>query len=51
MVSFDGPTTVKRFFGVQHYVEDSLGLRVGLVTKKSLSEKRRRYFEDIAIDV
>ena len=51
MVSFDGPTSSKRFFGVQHYIEDLLGLRVGLVTKRSLSEERRRYFEEIAIDV
>ena len=51
MVSFDGPTTVKRFFGVQFYIEDRLGLRVGLVTRKALSGERRRYFEEIAIDV
>lgn len=51
MITFNGPTSSKRFFGVQHYIEDLLGLRVGLVTKRSLSEERRRYFEEIAIDV
>ena len=51
MVSFDSPTTVKNLYGVQHYIEDLMGLRVGVVTKRSLSEERRRYFEEIAIDV
>lgn len=51
MVTFDSPTTVKNLFGVQHYIEDLMGLKVGVVTKRSLNEERRRYFEDIAIDV
>lgn len=51
MITFDSPTTVKNLFGVQHYIEDLMGLKVGVVTKKSLSEYRRRYFEEIAIDV
>ena len=51
MVTFDGPTTVKRFLGVQHYVEDRMGIKVGVITKRSLSEERQRLFEEIAIDV
>lgn len=51
VVSFDGPTSSKRFFGVQHYIEDRLWVKVGVMTKRSLSEERRRLFEEIAIDV
>jgi len=51
MVTFDRPTTVKNLYGVQHYIEDMMGIKVGVVTKRSLSEERRRYFEEIAIDI
>ena len=51
MVTFDRPTTVKNLYGVQHYIEDLMGLKVGVVTKSSLSDERRRIFEEIAIDV
>ena len=51
MVTFGSPTTVKNLYGVQHYIEDLTGLKVGLVTKGSLSDERRRYFEEIAFDV
>lgn len=51
MVTFDSPTTVKNLYGLQHYVEDLMGLKVGVVTKRSLSDERRRIFEELAIDV
>lgn len=51
MVTFDSPTTVRNLYGVQHYIEDMMGLKVGVVTKGSLSAERRSYFEEIAIDV
>jgi len=51
MVTFDSPTTIKNLYGVQHYIEDVMGLKVGVVTKGSLSAERRRYFEEIAIEV
>ena len=51
MVTFDSPTTFKNLLGVQHYIEDRMGIRVGVITKRSLSEERRLLFEGIAIDV
>lgn len=36
LVSFDGPATSKRYFGVQFYLEDVLGCPVDLVTDKAL---------------
>ncbi len=36
LVSFDGPATSKRYFGVQFYLEDLLGCPVDLVTDKAL---------------
>lgn len=39
LVSFDGPTTSERYFGVQFYLEATLGRPVGLVTDKALRPK------------
>ena len=36
LVSFDGPATSSRYFGVQFFLEDLLGRRVDLVTDKAL---------------
>src|SRR5574337_928636 len=36
LVTFDGPATSKRYFGVQFFLEDLLGRRVDLVTDKAL---------------
>lgn len=36
LVSFDGPATSHRYFGVQFYLEDLLGCAVDLVTEKAL---------------
>ena len=36
LVSFEGPATSRRYFGVQFYLEDLLGKPVDLVTRKAL---------------
>ena len=51
LVSFDGPATSKRYFGVQFYLEDQLGRPVDLVTKKSLRPELRPFIEKEAINV
>lgn len=51
LVSFDGPATSERYFGVQFYLEDLLGRPVDLVTDKALRAKLRPYIEREAIRV
>ena len=51
LVSFDGPATSERYFGVQFYLEDQLGNDVDLVTEKSLRAELRPHIEQEAIDV
>lgn len=51
LVSFDGPATSKRYFGVQFYLEDLLGCPVDLVTDKALRPELRPYIEREAIHV
>ncbi|MEX1032791.1 MAG: nucleotidyltransferase family protein [Cellvibrionaceae bacterium] len=51
LVSFDGPATSKRFFGVQFYLEDLLSCPVDLVTDKALRPELRPYIEKEAIRV
>lgn len=51
LVSFDGPATSKRYFGVQFYLEDLLGCPVDLVTDKALRQELRPYVEKDAIHV
>lgn len=51
LVSFDGPATSKRYFGVQFYLEDLLGRPVDLVTDKALRPELRPYVEKEAIHV
>ncbi len=51
LVSFDGPATSKRYFGVQFYLEDLLGSPVDLVTDKALRSELRPYVEASAIHV
>ena len=51
LVSFDGPATSKRYFGVQFYLEDLLGRPVDLVTDKALRPELRPYIEREAIHV
>lgn len=51
LVSFDGPATSQRYFGVQFYLEDLLGCSVDLVTDKALRADLRPYIERELIDV
>ena len=51
LVSFDGPATSKRYFGVQFYLEDLLGYPVDLVTEKALRPELRPYIEKEAVHV
>lgn len=51
LVSFDGPATSERYFGVQFYLEDLLGRPVDLVTEKGLRSELRPYIEREALRV
>ncbi len=51
LVAFDGPATSKKYFGVQFYLEDLLGVSVDLVTEKALRPELRPYIESEAIYV
>ena len=51
LVSFDGPATSSRYFGVQFFLEDLLGRRVDLVTDMALRPELRPYVEREAVHV
>jgi len=51
LVSFNGPATSDRYFGVQFYLEDLLGCPVDLVTEKALRPELRPYIEREAVHV
>lgn len=51
LVTFDGPATSARYFGVQFYLEDLLGRSVDLVTRKALRAELRPVIEREAIHV
>lgn len=51
LVTFDGPATSKRYFGVQFYLEDLLGRDVDLVTDDALRARLRPYVERDAVHV
>lgn len=51
LVSFDGPATSARYYGVQFLLEDSLGCRVDLVTDKAQRPELRPFIEQEAIHV
>ncbi len=51
VVSFDGPATSKKYFGVQFYLEDELGHPVDLVTEKAMRPELRSFIEREAINV
>lgn len=51
LVSFEGPTTSKQYFGVQFYLEELIGSRIDLVTDKALRPELRPYVENEAIYV
>jgi predicted nucleotidyltransferase len=51
LVSFDGPATSERYFGVQFFLEDLLGRPVDLVTDKALRPELRPFVEREAVHV
>ena len=51
LVSFDGPASSARYFGVQFYLEDVLGCPVDLVTDKALRPELRPFVERDAVHV
>ncbi len=51
LVSFDGPATSERYFGVQFFLEDLLGCPVDLVTDKALRPELRPFIEKDAVHV
>jgi predicted nucleotidyltransferase len=51
LVTFDGPATSERYFGVQFYLEDLLGCPVDLVTDKALRPELRPFIEKEAVYV
>ena len=51
LVSFDGPATSKRYFGVQFYLEDLFGCPVDLVTEKALRAELRPYIDQERVNV
>ncbi len=51
LVTFDGPATSSRYFGLQFYLEDMFSAPVDLVTNKALRHELRPYVEQEAIHV
>ncbi len=51
LVSFDGPATSEKYFGVQFYLEDALGHPVDLVTEKAMRAELRPFIEREAVNV
>lgn len=51
LVSFNGPATSERYFGVQFFLEDLLGRPVDLVTEKALRHELRPFIEKDAVRV
>lgn len=51
LVTFDGPATSSRYFGLQFYLEDLLGRPVDLVTDKALRDRLRPYVERDAVAI
>jgi len=51
LVSFDGPATSQRYFGVQFHLEDALGCSVDLVTENALRPELRPFIEQEAVSV
>lgn len=51
LVSFNGPATSERYFGVQFFLEDLLGRPIDLVTNKALRPELRPLIEMEAVHV
>jgi predicted nucleotidyltransferase len=51
LVEFDGPPGFGRFMDLKFFLEDLLGRRVDLVTRKALKPRLRTHVEEEAVDV
>lgn len=51
LVSFNGPATSERYFGVLFFLEDLLGQPIDLVTDKALRPELRPFIEKEAVHV
>ena len=51
LVSFDGPATSERYFGVLFFLEDLFGRPVDLVTDRALRPELRPFVEREAVHV
>ena len=51
VVSFDGPATSDKYFGVQFYLEDHLKSPIDLVTEKAIRPELRPFIEKEAVNV
>ncbi len=51
LVSFDGGATLRRYMGLNRYLEALFNRRVDLVTDKSLRQELRPYVEQDLVDV
>jgi predicted nucleotidyltransferase len=51
LVEFEPPVTFDRYMDVKFYLEDRLGRKIDLVTRKSLKPQIRASIEQEAIDV
>ena len=51
LVSFDGPATSQRYFGVLFFLEDLFGRPVDLVSDRALRAELRPHVEQSLIDV
>jgi len=51
VVTFDGPASSKKYFGLQFYLEDRLNIPVDLVTEKAIRAELRPFIEQEAVNV
>ncbi len=51
LVEFEGRTTFDRYMGLKFFLEDLLGTRVDLVTRRALKPRMRPYVEREAVYV
>lgn len=51
VVAFASPATSAKYFGVQFYLEDELGVPVDLVTEKAIRPELRAFIEREAVNV
>jgi len=49
LVDFSGPPTFRGFMGLKIYLEDALGLRVDLATRRALKARIRPHVEEEAL--